>query len=125
MDALFEFILKSIVWTFKAFVCELKASGTSRWSLANATVTAPPISSSGIVCPTVEIVYSYRVQGELYTGFHEESFLLSDTAVDYVDRFGEGRNLVVRVKPDNPEVSVVRERDQGALTQSQLEQLTS
>jgi len=125
MDALFEYILRAIVWTFKALACELKACRTSRWLLVNATVTAPPISSSGLGCPAVEIVYSYRVQGELYTGIHEESFLLTDSVLDYVDRFGEGKNLIVRVKPENPEVSSVREHDQGAFTQSQLEQLTS
>jgi hypothetical protein len=46
---------------------------------------------------------------------------------DYVERFGEGKSLVVRVKPGNPEVSVVCESDQGALPvrQFQREQLTS
>ena len=82
----------------------------------NATVTAPPSTSSGFGCPSAEIVYSYRFDGELYTGIHEESFLLNDSLTDYVERFGEGRSLVVRVKPGKPEVSIVREGDQGALT---------
>jgi len=33
----------------------------------------------------VEIVYSYRVQDELYTGIHEEHFLATDSLTDYVD----------------------------------------
>lgn len=99
--------------------------GTDRWPSANATVTAPPRSFEGIGCPRVEIVYSFRVNGELYTGFHEEPFLSTNSLAEYVERFGEGRNLIVRVKPDNPEVSVMRERDQGVLSQSQVEQLIS
>jgi hypothetical protein len=68
----------------------------------------------------VEIVYAYRFEGELYTGIHEEPFLLADSLTDYVERFAEGRSVVVRVKPGNPEVSVVCEGDQGAVTREQL-----
>jgi hypothetical protein len=99
------------------------ASG--HWLLANATVTAPPRSSEGIGCPTAEIVYAFRVKGELYTGLHEEPFMSTESLTDYVERFAEGRSIVVRFNPDNPEVSVVCEDDQGALSHSQLEQLTS
>jgi hypothetical protein len=73
----------------------------------------------------VEIAYSFRFKGELYTGLHEEPFLLGDSVADYVERFAEGRSAVVRVKPGNPEVSVLCEDDQGALSPSQVEQLTS
>ena len=124
MDALFEYLLKALVYAFNAIVHWLRICGSGKWPLANATVTAPPISSHGIGCPSVEIVYCYRVKGELYTGVHEEPFLSAGSLTDYVERFGEGKSLVVRVKPDDPEVSVVREADQGALNQSQREQLT-
>jgi hypothetical protein len=125
MDALFEYLLQATLYSFNALVHWLRVCGTSRWPLANATVTAPPTSLSGIGCPGVEIVYSFRVKGELYTGIHEEPFLSTDSLADYVERFGEGRRIVVRVKPGNPEVSAVCEDDQGALFQSQLEQLTT
>jgi hypothetical protein len=125
IDALFEYLLKAIMYAFNATARWLRACGSSRWPLANATVTAPPISSPRFGCPRVEIVYSYRFKGELYTGIHEESFLLTDSLTDHIERFGEGRSLVVRVKPGDPEVSIVCESDQGALTQSQREQLTS
>ena len=44
----------------------------------NATITAPPVGSPRFSCPSVEIVYSYRFEGELYTGIHEESFLSAE-----------------------------------------------
>jgi hypothetical protein len=125
MDALFEYLLKAIVYTFNVTVHWLRVCGTAHWPLANATVTAAPISSFGFACPSAEIVYAYRFQGELYTGIHEEPFILTDSLTDYVERFREGRSLVVRIKPGNPEVSVVCEGDQGAITQSQPEQLTA
>jgi hypothetical protein len=125
MDALFEYLLKAIAYAFDVLVHALRVSGSGRWPLANATVTAPPLDSSGFGCPHVEIVYSYRVKGELYAGIHTESFFSTDSVTEYVERFAEARSVVVRVKPGNPEVSVVREDDQGTLTQFQHEQLTS
>ena len=93
----------------------------------NATITAPPVSSPRFGCPIVEIVYSYRFEGELYAGIHEESFLLAESMTDYVERLGEGKSPGVRVKPGNPEILVVCESDQGALPvrQFQPEPLTS
>lgn len=125
MDALFEYLLKAVVYAFSAIVHWLRVCGTGQCPFASATVTAPPTTPSGLGCPRVEIVYSYRFKGELYNGIHEEPFLSTNSLTDYIERFGEGRGVVVRVKPGSPEVSVVCEDDQGALSQSQLEQLTS
>jgi hypothetical protein len=125
MDALFEYLLKALAYALRVVIRWPRVVGSSQWLLANATVTAPPTSLSGIGCPRVETVYSYRVKGELYTGLHEEPFLSTDSLADYVERFAEGRSIVIRFKPGSPEVSVVCEDDQGALSQSQPEQLTS
>jgi hypothetical protein len=60
----------------------------------------------------VEIVYSYRYQGELYTGMHTEPCFGSDSE-NMQNRFPHGRTFIVRVKPDEPEVSVLRDDDQA------------
>jgi hypothetical protein len=125
MDTLLESLLKAIAYALNAAMHSVRVGTSLQWPLAIATVTAPPTSSSGFGRPSVEIIYSYRLDGELYTGIHEEVFLLARSVAEYLERFGEGRNIVVRVKPDNPEVSIVCEGDQGALIQSQREQLTS
>jgi hypothetical protein len=125
MDALFEYLLRALVYGLRVIMRWPSVISAGQWLLANATVTTPPRSSEGIACRTVEIVYAFRVKDELYTGLHEEPFLSTESLTDYIERFGEGRHVIVRVKPGNPEVSVVREEDQGALSQSQLERLTS
>jgi len=125
MDALFDCLVKAVVYALRAVTRWPRIWGSGQWPLANATVTAPPTSSSGLGCPIVEIVYSYRFKGELYTGLHEEPFLLADSVANCFERFAEGRSIVVRVKPGKPEVSIVCKDDQGALSQSRLEQLTS
>jgi uncharacterized protein DUF3592 len=119
MDALFEYLLKALVYAVRVTMHWPKIAGSGQWPLTNATVTAPPRISEGLGCPTAEIVYSFRVNGELYTGLHEEAFLSTDSMTDYIERFTEGRHVVVLVKPNNPEVSVVCEEDQGALSQNQ------
>jgi hypothetical protein len=122
MDALFEYVLKALVYSLRVVIQWPRVVGSRRWVLASATVTAPPRSSEGLGCSTVEIAYSFRIEGELYTGLHEEPFLSTDSLTDYVERFAEGRPIVVRAKPSNFEVSVVREVDQGAFSRSQLQQ---
>jgi len=102
-----------LVYLFKRAAQWFRARGSRRWASANATVTAPPITTFRNFRQTVEVVYSYRFEGELYTGIHEELFLFGGHSLtDYVSRFGKGDLLVVRVKPGEPEVSIVRGDDQ-------------
>ncbi len=73
-------------------------------------MTADPVKSSGYGGTKVELVYSYRFQGELYTGMREEPCLGSDS--EYMQRFPKGRSFVVRVKPGEPDISIVLDDDQ-------------
>jgi hypothetical protein len=80
-----------------------------------------PIKSSGYGGTSVEIVYSYRFQGELYTGLHEELCFLTDS--EYLEQFAKGRAFMVRIKPDEPEVSVVLDDDQADGIRQRLERI--
>jgi hypothetical protein len=115
LEALFDYAIKAIVFCFKLLTMSARAWGTARWHRTEATITAPPANSSGASSLSVEIVYAYRSHGELYTGIHEEPFFQARSLKDYVERFGEGRSVVVRVKPSDAGVSVVCESDQGSL----------
>jgi len=109
------YLFKSI-WTWSA------SFGVGKWATADAVVTGDPVRVEGFFGATVEIVYSYRVEGELYTGLHEElAFMGSDS--EYMERFTKGRTFVVRVKPGEPEVSVVRDDDQGDGIKKRLERI--
>ena len=87
-----------------------RSGGSAEWAVVEAIVTADPTKSSGYGGTSVEIVYSYRFKGELYTGLHEEPCFVA--ASKYMERFAKGRTFMVRVKPDEPEVSVVHDDDQ-------------
>ena len=99
------YLLRSI-WTW------LASSSAGKWATADATVTEDPVRVAGFPGSTVEVVYSYRVGGELYTGLHEEPEFMGSGS-EYMKRFPKGRSFVVRVKPGQPEVSVVRDSDQA------------
>src|SRR3974390_625422 len=80
---------------------------SAKWPRAEAIVTAEPTRFTAFARWTVEVPYTYRVQGELYTGLHQEPSL-GGVSSAFLQRFAKGRHFVVRVKPGEPEVSVVR-----------------
>jgi len=88
-----------------------RAGKSANWPLVEAIVTAAPIKSRGYGGTSIEIPYSYRSHGELYTGLHEEPSTLWNSR--YMERFPRGRIFKVRVKPDEPEISVMRDEDQA------------
>lgn len=122
MDFLIDSLIRLVIYAFRAVWSRLNASGSAEWPLAQATVSDNPVRIEGAFSTTVEIVYSYRVDGELYTGLHEEPvFKGSDT--EYSERFAKGGRFTVRIKPGEPEVSVVRDSDQGDGIGKRLEQI--
>jgi hypothetical protein len=98
-----------------------RAGSSGDWPLVEAIVTAAPTTSSGYGGTTVEIPYSYRVRGELYTGLHEEPCSLFGS--EYMKRFPKGKRFVVRIKPEEPEVSVMRDADQTDEIMNRLDRI--
>jgi hypothetical protein len=112
IDVLFEQLLRLIIYLFRSVVLWIKQAGTGSWACSEATVIAEPSVSRGFWRPTVEVVYSYRIEGELHTGLHEEPFLSADSLKEYVARFSNGRKFVVRFNAVKPDHSVIRQQDQ-------------
>lgn len=112
LDIYLAYVFKVVVYVFKVASRWVGSRKSRLWPLANATVTAPPLGPSGHYRLSVELVYSYRFDGELYTGLHEEPFVLNDSMTDYIARFAKGNSVVVRVNAHEPEISEVHEEDQ-------------
>jgi hypothetical protein len=107
-------LIRLIVAFIRSLSVWLKGVGSGNWPLVEAIVTDDAVRVHGALTDTIEFPYSYRVGGELYTGLHEEPCFLSDRA--YMARFPKGRKLLIRVKPDAPESSIVRDPDQAGRT---------
>jgi hypothetical protein len=67
---------------------------------------------SVIACPTTEIGYTYDFHEQAYSNIDTKPFLMDSSAKAYVRRFGPGEMPLVRVDPERPERSVLRESDQ-------------
>jgi hypothetical protein len=105
-------LVRILFYLLRSIWAWLASSGVRKWSTAAAIVTEDPVRVAGFLGSTVEVVYSYRVGGELYTGLHEEPEFMGSGS-EYMKRFPKGRSFVVRVKPGQPEVSVLRDSYQS------------
>jgi hypothetical protein len=103
--------VRLILYIFRSAWSWLGGLGSEKWPLVEASVTSDPIAARGTLNSTVEITFSYRFEGELYTGLHEEPCLLSES--EYMDRFAKGRSFVLRVNPRDPGLSLLRDKDQS------------
>lgn len=82
------------------------------WPTKKGTVirsTCPVLTYGG---PVGEVTYTYAYQGEYYSGTHREPFFLRDSAEAYARRVESGSEIVIRVNPEKPELSLVRNNDQ-------------
>jgi uncharacterized protein DUF3592 len=99
----------------------LKAMRSGKWPRAEAVVTVDPAARYAALAGfTVEVPYTYRFQGELFTGLHEEPSF-GGVGSRFLQRFAKGRRFLVRVNPAKPEVSIMRDRDQTDDIQERLE----
>jgi Protein of unknown function (DUF3592) len=101
-----------VEYLFRMATRVVKMRGSSAWHVAKATVTSSACPKAAYGCTVAEVHYAYRVHGELYTGTNEKSFISPNSGENYVSHFTPGKEFTVRVKPNNPEVHIVREGDQ-------------
>ena len=53
----------------------IKKRGSGTWPVAKATVTRSACPKAMFGCDLAEVYYTYRVDGELYTGINEKPFI--------------------------------------------------
>ena len=92
--------------------------GSSGWPLVPATVEQGIVHTYpvwGLKLPgrsqsyRAEIIYSYSVDGEYYSGWYEGDFLWSKhEADDFVAQYPKGTTIQVHVSSAKPELSVLR-----------------
>jgi len=86
--------------------------GTSSWMLQQANIENISRSLATWGCPLAEVTYVFKVGDETYSGSDEIPFIWRSSAEAYVHRHPKGSTLVVRVKPGDPETSVLNVGDQ-------------
>jgi hypothetical protein len=90
----------------------IKGRGSGRWPLQRAKSTGSNCEYSPYGGQVAEVTYTWNRGENYFSGAHKEPFLLHRSAVEYAARFPMGGDLIIRVKPSNPEVSIIRDGDQ-------------
>jgi hypothetical protein len=101
------------VYLFKWFARLLRKRGANSWPIIQASVTSSTATSGGLGCPTSEVIYTYEIDGHIFGGRNEKPFITPSSAENYVAAFPAGSQVIVRTKPETPEVSVVLDSDQS------------
>src|SRR5678810_161256 len=106
------FMLDNIIgYLIRALIRLIRARGTERWPIETAVITSSgsDFALGGSVAHTG---YKYTYQGKLFTGGYEKPFVLHDSAKRYAAGLPTGTRIIVRIKPGQPHISIVLDRDQ-------------
>jgi hypothetical protein len=99
------------IYLFRSVIRMVEACGSTTWPVVNATVTGSSCDATYLGA-LAEVTYVYDFQGEPFSGMHRQPCISHGSAEEYVARFPTGGDVILRVKPEEPEVSIVRDRDQ-------------
>ncbi len=98
-----------MIYIFRAAIQLIQSHKARSWPTVQAKVITATDGFEG--CPTAEVTYKYRVDGELYTASHTEPFLFGSSQKCFLAQCDPDNEILVRVKPRQPGSSVLRERD--------------
>ena len=99
-DIVVGFLIRTVVRLVK-----IRSSKT--WPVEKGTVSSATRPTAVYGGPVAELGYTYIHKGEYYSGVHRKAFMLRGSAEDYVSHIVIGSQIAVRVKPTQPEASVV------------------
>jgi len=102
-----------VVYLLRVVVRTWRRRGTSEWTLLKANVESISCPLIAWGCPIAEVVYLYKIDDETYSGSESVPFIWRSSAEDYVRRHPQGSVLTVRVKPGDPETSIMRGVDEA------------
>ena len=100
----FDIVVGFLIRTVVRFV-KIRSSNT--WPVEKGTISSATCPTAVYGGPVAELGYTYVHKGEYYSGVHRKAFMLRDSAEDYVSHIAIGSQIAVRVKPTQPETSVV------------------
>lgn len=103
-DVLIEFLIRSVVrWA--------KSWRSHHWPVVEAKLAGVTVLPYTGGCEKTQLVYRYRFEGQYYGGYIEKPFLSRTSAEEYAKEFKAENMLPIRVRPDTPEISFLRDED--------------
>jgi len=101
-----------VVYLIRVLVRKWRQRGTSVWEPKKTRIASISRRLMAWGCPIVELVYVYKVDDKTFSGMESIPFLWGSSAEDYVRRNPPESSLTIRVKPGEPEISIMRDEDQ-------------
>jgi hypothetical protein len=84
----------------------IKRRRSRTWPTTKATAVSSRFDKASS-CNLTEVVYTYRSNGEPYSGMDKKPFWFSSNAEIYIRDLPPGSEFIVRMKPNDPEISIV------------------
>lgn len=101
IDVLIAFVIKSALRLRRTW-------GSSNWQRVEAKVHSSCLAGGWVWnCPTTEVAYTYKFAGQTYSGIDSNPFLSESSAKVELERFKQGKRVVVRVNPMQAQRSVI------------------
>jgi hypothetical protein len=100
----FDVVVGFLIRTVTRFV---KLRSSEAWPVEKGTILTATCPVAVYGGPVAELVYTYTYQGEYYSGLYRRAFMLKSSAENYVSKIVIGSQIAVRVKPTDPETSIV------------------
>lgn len=91
----------------RAVVRFVRIRSSETWPVEKGTISSATCPLAAYGGPVAELGYTYIHKGEYYSGVHGKAFMLRGSAEDFVSKIVIGSQIAVRVKPTQPETSVV------------------
>jgi hypothetical protein len=104
-----------IGYLIRTVILIVKTRRSNKWPVEKASVSSSTCPADSYGGPVAEIGYPYIHDGSYFYGIHRKPFILRGSAEEYVARFPAGTDIVVRVKPEQPETSIFCDEDQSAV----------
>jgi hypothetical protein len=95
-----------IEYIFRMFVRAVKLLRSRNWPVVKATLLSAECPHASYGCDVATVYYEYVVKGEKYGAAYDKPFVSHDSGAHYSAQFVKGMDFKVRVKPDNPTMSV-------------------
>jgi hypothetical protein len=107
-----DILIGYVVTFFRILVRNRRARRCRGWREVEATVVGVSWQAEAVFPrPDAKIVYTYHVDGGFYGGVDTKPFYFKTDAKEYASRFAKGDGLPIRIKPQEPETSVVLDGD--------------
>ena len=76
------------------------------WTRSKAIVTSLSHTGNAYGGDVAEVYYKYYVDGVRYADVYKKAFIWPSSAKDYAKKFARGDEILIRVKPGNPAISI-------------------